>query len=129
MIQIASASPVGFHPIEIGYLLRRGVERCVDGLTYVNSDWPEEWDIAIFWAHLFLSNTPIELIRSALDLFHKTGDFDDNKFAGYLGMEILRRLLGLAQVPVEMDLGQKAQLIEQSINWIKTGKIDVLTDY
>ena len=104
-----------------------------DGLKVIDPEFsfvgPEEWDIAIFSAHLFLSNTPIELIRSALDLFHKTGDFDDNKFAGYLGTEILRRLLGLAQVPVEMDLGQKAQLIEQSINWIKTGKIDVLTDY
>jgi len=104
-----------------------------EGLKVIDPEFsfvgPEEWDIAIFTAHLFLSNTPIELIRSALDRFHKTSDFDDNMFAGYLGTEILRRLLGLAQVPVEMDLGQKAQLIEQSINWIKTGKIDVLTDH
>jgi 5-methylthioribose kinase len=104
-----------------------------EGLKVIDPEFsfvgPEEWDIAIFTAHLFLSNTPIELIRSALDRFHKTSDFNDNIFAGYLGTEILRRLLGLAQVPVEMDLGQKAQLIEQSINWIKTGKIHTLSSY
>ncbi len=104
-----------------------------EGLKVIDPEFsfvgPEEWDIAIFTAHLFLSNTPNGLIHNALNMFHKTSDFDDNMFAGYLGTEILRRLLGLAQIPVEMDLRQKAQLIEQSINWIKTGKIDTLSSY
>lgn len=90
---------------------------------------PEEWDIAIFTAHLFLSNTPAGLINSALDQYHKTSDFNDIRFAGYLGTEILRRLLGLAQVPVDLTLNKKSRLIDQAINWIKTGKIDTLSGY
>lgn len=130
---------LGMNYLETGKFLVHGdfypgsLLSSAEGLKVIDPEFsfvgPEEWDIAIFSAHLFLSNTPIGLIRNALDLFHKTSDFDDSKFAGYLGTEILRRLLGLAQVPVEMDLGQKAQLIEQSINWIKTGKIDTLSGY
>jgi 5-methylthioribose kinase len=104
-----------------------------DGLKVIDPEFsfigPEEWDIAIFTAHLFLSNTPVDIICSTLDLYRRTSDFDDNKFAGFLGTEILRRLLGLAQVPVEMSLDQKTQLIKQSINWIKRGKVDILSDY
>ena len=104
-----------------------------EGLKVIDPEFslvgPEEWDIAIFSAHLFLSNTPAGLISSALDQYHKTSDFNDIRFAGYLGTEILRRLLGLAQVPVDLTLKKKSRLIYQAINWIKTGKIDTLSGY
>jgi hypothetical protein len=39
MIQTTSAVQVGFYPVQIDYLRRRGDKICVDDLTLVNSGW------------------------------------------------------------------------------------------
>lgn len=90
---------------------------------------PEEWDIAVFIAHLFLSSTPQQLISAACSTYQKFDGFSQEKFAGFVGTEIIRRLLGLAQVPVDLTLGEKKQLIDRAINWIKSGKIHTLSGY
>jgi 5-methylthioribose kinase len=83
---------------------------------------PEEWDIAVFTAHLFLAQTTLEVIQATLKLYKPGDKFDRHKFAGFTGTEILRRLIGLAQVPVALSLDQKNRLIQEAIGWIKTGK-------
>ena len=104
-----------------------------EGLKVIDPEFsfigPEEWDLAIFIAHLFLSNTSSELINEAYCMFIKTNAFSQIRLAGYAGTEILRRLLGLAQLPLELTLDQRKQLIEHSISWIKTGKIHTLSCY
>ena len=87
---------------------------------------PVEWDIAVFIAHLLLSATPLKLIDSCLSNYEKPAYFDHDRFSGFVGVEVLRRLIGLAQLPLEMALQQKADLIEQSREWIKKGNIDIL---
>ena len=90
---------------------------------------PMEWDIAVFTAHLFLSQLPVEKIRSVLKLYRPSKNFNQRRFLGFTGTEILRRLLGLAQVPVALTLEEKALLIEDACNWIKTGKFHTLSGY
>jgi 5-methylthioribose kinase len=90
---------------------------------------PEEWDIGVFTAHMFLTGTPKSLINRAFRLYHKSKHFSEHDFSGFAGVEILRRLLGLAQVPVTFTLEQKSHLIELAIHWIKNGKIDTLSSY
>lgn len=104
-----------------------------EGLKVIDPEFsfigPEEWDLAIFIAHLFLSKTSSELIDEAYCMFIKTKAFSQIRLAGYVGSEILRRLLGLAQLPLELTLDERKQLIEHSISWIKTGKIHTLSCY
>jgi len=88
---------------------------------------PEEWDIGVFMAHLFLSGTPVTMIESVLKQFEKSHAFSQSIFSGYVGTEILRRLIGLAQLPLEMTLDQKQLLTDLSLHWIKTGTIDKLS--
>lgn len=101
-----------------------------DGLKVIDPEFsfagPVEWDISVFMAHLFLSDTPTELIRLAFNQYQKTTDFNYQLFSGFVGVEILRRLVGLAQLPLEMGLEQKAQLITKSIEWVKQENIDIL---
>jgi len=104
-----------------------------EGLKVIDPEFsfigPEEWDLAIFIAHLFLSKTSSVLINEAYCMFIKTRAFSQNRLAGYAGTEILRRLLGLAQLPLNLTLAERTQLIEHSISWIKTGKIHTLSCY
>ncbi|GJM29799.1 MAG: methylthioribose kinase [Cyclobacteriaceae bacterium] len=90
---------------------------------------PEEWDIAVFTAHLFLSGTPLDLIQDAISRFNRSKHFDMARFAGFTGTEILRRLLGLAQLPIDCSVKEKSHLVKQASHWIKTGKIDTLSGY
>lgn len=87
---------------------------------------PVEWDIAVFMAHLFMSGAEEASIRSAFEQFEKKETFDFGRFSGFVGVEILRRLIGLAQLPLEMDLDEKAGLIDRSILWVKQANIDIL---
>lgn len=103
-----------------------------DGLKVIDPEFsfvgPEEWDMAIFTAHLFMSSTPMDLIRDTVKLFDRTSQFDHGKFSGFTGTEILRRLLGLAQLPLELNLQQKSMLMDQALGWIKSGKIPTLSN-
>lgn len=107
--------------------------KSADGLKVIDPEFsfigPEEWDIAVFMAHLILSGSPGALLAAAWSAYEQTADFDNALFAGFTGTEILRRLLGLAQVPLELPPDEKIQLIEQASSWIKTGKIDTLSGY
>ena len=88
---------------------------------------PEEWDVAVFTAHLFLSQTPVDLIRATLKSYQLSGAFNYRRFLGFTATEILRRLLGLAQVPVELTLEEKTRLVRGATSWIKTGKFHTLS--
>ena len=87
---------------------------------------PTEWDISIFIAHLFMAQISQDEIQTAFHLFAKKSSFLSSVFTGFTGVEILRRLIGLAQLPLEMDLTEKEALMDQAVHWIKTGKIDTL---
>ena len=106
----------------------------VNGLKVIDPEFsfigPEEWDMAIFVAHLFLSKTPSELITDVYCKLEKSKDFKDYRFAGYVGTEILEKNTGTGTTSsLELDLKEKAQLIEHSIDWIKSGKIHTLSGY
>ncbi|MCF8261790.1 MAG: hypothetical protein K9J12_13510 [Melioribacteraceae bacterium] len=100
-----------------------------DGVKVIDAEFgffgPEEWDIAIFVAHLFMAQCETDLINFALVNFSKLDLFNDSIFAGFVGAEILRRLIGLAQLPLELSLEEKSVLIDRAISMIKNQKIEV----
>ncbi len=88
---------------------------------------PGEWDIAVFIAHLFMIQTDITVINAALQRYEQNKGFDEGLFAGFVGTEILRRLIGLAQLPLEMSLSAKKELIMQARDMVKTGRVGGVT--
>ncbi len=87
---------------------------------------PAEWDISVFIAHLIMAETDERLVKKAFDNYTQKPAFNMERFSGFVGTEILRRLVGLAQLPLELDLNQKSNLIDRSIDWVKSGKVDIL---
>ena len=77
-----------------------------------------EFDLAIMIAHCYLSEQPEEIIELIIKSYQKNEDFDLDLMNQFAGIEIMRRLLGLAQLPLTCNLETKKQLLEKSYQFI-----------
>ena len=79
---------------------------------------PPEWDLAIMTAHLYISGHSQAQIDRGLDRYgdraalHTAGD--RRLMQKFAGVEIMRRLIGVAQLPVVFGLERKAELLRLS---------------
>ena len=72
-----------------------------------------EFDVAILAAHLTIANTgPAVLERVAADAARR--QLDQTLISRFAGVEIMRRLIGVAQLPLAYDLDRKQRLLERS---------------
>ena len=71
---------------------------------------PVEFDLGVFLAHLYLSRHE----KHALDAIRSyyANDYNQDLLLQFAGVEIIRRLIGLAQLPVDLDLQEKAELLK-----------------
>lgn len=73
---------------------------------------PREWDLGVLVAHLRLSNQPEEATARLLTRYgHPIDKGLANRIAG---IEIMRRLIGVAQLPLAIDLAAKAALLQEA---------------
>ncbi len=79
-----------------------------------------EFDIAVMTAHFFMSGMEINEIKNALHLYKARADFDYGLFSGFCGIEILRRIIGLAQLPLELNLEEKSELMNLAVEFVKS---------
>lgn len=70
-----------------------------------------EFDLAVMTAHFFMAGMQMNSIREILIGYKKRSDFNRRLFMGFCGAEILRRLIGLAQLPLYLSLNDMAELI------------------
>ncbi|MCB9091158.1 MAG: phosphotransferase [Halobacteriovoraceae bacterium] len=124
---------------ELGGLYLAAGNRLVHGDYYPNS-WiktdkgifvidPEfgfqglaEFDVGVMLAHLILSQQS----TSALECFITNYDFTicDKQIAiQFAGVEVMRRLLGVAQLPLEYDLKERTELLDHARTMVLDGEI------
>ncbi len=78
---------------------------------------PPEFDFGVLIGHLHLSNQPTELIDRALRAYSASCSNlpkSTKLLRQFAGVEIMRRLIGVAQLPLSADLGRKQMLLTQS---------------
>ncbi len=76
---------------------------------------PPEFDLGVFIAHLKMAQQPSELPDGILEMYlEKRSGLDVALIQAFSGAEIMRRLLGVAQLPVHLTLSQKTSLLDQS---------------
>jgi 5-methylthioribose kinase len=73
-----------------------------------------EFDIGVFYAHLLLSGHGEDALTWWLQDALKSHEYSDSLVFQYAGVEIMRRILGVAQLPVRASLEAKRRLLEQS---------------
>lgn len=71
-----------------------------------------EFDLGVLVAHLKMAQTDDAVVEAGLAHYTHLGrNFDHALFAGFCGAEILRRIIGLAQLPLDLSLAEKGNLL------------------
>lgn len=73
-----------------------------------------EFDAAVFLAHLTLSGQPTHLAQAWRSAYAAPPAFDDTLMRQLTGVEVMRRLIGYAQLPLGYGLARKQELLELS---------------
>jgi len=71
-----------------------------------------EFEIGVTIAHLMMADQPYVLIEQAINQYNSKVAIDDDLRAKFTATEILRRILGLAQLPLNINLGKRKALLE-----------------
>lgn len=78
-----------------------------------------EFDLGIMVAHLYLAQVDVELIDQVLNTYEEPAGFDQPLRLAFTSIEILRRLIGIAQLPVKLSLERKNALLRHGAELIK----------
>ena len=77
-----------------------------------------EFDLGVMIAHLTMARTEPHLIKQLLKQYNRPSSYDEGLQQAYCGVEILRRIIGLAQLPLSFSLDEKKKLLEQATQWV-----------
>lgn len=80
---------------------------------------PAEFDLGVMVAHLHLADVDVELIDEVLNIYEEPAGFDESLRQAFTGIEMLRRLIGIAQLPLTLTVERKKQLLEAGATLIK----------
>ncbi len=73
-----------------------------------------EFDLGVLYAHLHLAQQSEEVFETLDKFYKKLADFNEQLFRQFIGIEIIRRLIGLAQLPLDLDLKEKEDLLAKA---------------
>ncbi len=73
---------------------------------------PAEFDLGVMLAHLHMARQPEAVHQQVQAGYVRHAAFDEQLRRQFTGIEILRRLIGLAQLPLPLSLDEKAQLMQ-----------------
>ncbi|WP_197456074.1 phosphotransferase [Stieleria neptunia] len=80
---------------------------------------PPEFDLAVLLAHAVFCGIDCETAKQLiLADYHDSGSISHDRWQRFAGLEILRRLLGVAQLPLTATLETKRQWIDVARAWM-----------
>lgn len=89
-----------------------------DGIKIIDPEFcffgPPEFDLAVMVAHLKMADQPQTVIDKALSLYRTHNAFDKSLQEKFTAIEILRRILGLAQLPLTVGLEKRKSLMAEA---------------
>lgn len=78
-----------------------------------------EYDLGVMMAHMKMAQQTDATLKYILDNYAKPSSFNEGLVWQIVGMEILRRIIGLAQLPLELTLEEKIILLKEAAKWVK----------
>ncbi|SFW56813.1 phosphotransferase [Cellulophaga fucicola] len=73
-----------------------------------------EFEIGVTLAHLKMADQPNDIIKKAIDRYTSLADLNVELCYKYMAVEMLRRIIGLAQLPLEIDLKKRVELLTEA---------------
>ncbi|MDO6489778.1 MAG: phosphotransferase [Cellulophaga sp.] len=90
----------------------------VGGLKIIDPEFcffgKAEFEIGVMLAHLKMANQSSIIIEKAVKRYKSLADLDDVLCYKFMAIEILRRIIGLAQLPLEIRLEKRIKLLNES---------------
>lgn len=77
-----------------------------------------EFDLSVFLAHMKMAQSPPTAISWVKENYERPAGFDEKLLNQFTGIEILRRLIGIAQLPLALSIEEKQDIIEEAISLI-----------
>ncbi|MEM8488218.1 MAG: phosphotransferase [Bacteroidota bacterium] len=75
---------------------------------------PASYDVGVCMAHLLIAGFGATEIKHLMEAYKAPAEFDKLLACQFAGMEIMRRLIGVAQLPVDKTLATKVELLDQA---------------
>lgn len=89
------------------------------GLTVIDPEFAfygkAEFDFGVLCAHLHLAQQTEKVFELLAKSYKKSSNFNEALCRQFIGIEIIRRLIGLAQLPLDLDLEEKTALLEKAV--------------
>lgn len=79
---------------------------------------PPEFDLGVMLAHLHMARQPETVLAQVITEYDRPDGFDENLLRQFTGVEIMRRLIGLAQLPLSLSLAEKEALLAKAAQMI-----------
>jgi len=93
-----------------------------DGLKIIDPEFSyvgnREFDLGVFIAHLTMSEASTDQIDWVTKHYLAGPDFNWNLCYQFAGIEIMRRIIGLAQLPFDLTLEEKENLLKEAHTFI-----------
>lgn len=80
-----------------------------------------EYELAVAIAHLKMAQQSDSVIKDLFVYYHFDNKFDGSLFSKFAGMEIIRRIIGLAQLPLDLSLGERLSLLDEAYELVLNG--------
>jgi 5-methylthioribose kinase len=77
-----------------------------------------EFDLGVLLAHLHMTQQEDSAIALVKEKYQSFAELNTTILNGFIGTEMMRRLIGIAQLPLKMDLKTKAALLQFARNLI-----------
>ena len=101
------------------------------GLRIIDAEFcffgPAEFDVAVLLAHLLMARQPLAIIDGLMTQYSAGPGWRWELVAQMAGMEIIRRLLGYAQLPLPVGLEYKRRLLEVAVSLVLDGDPSICT--
>jgi 5-methylthioribose kinase len=72
----------------------------------------------VFIAHLLLARQDPKSIRQFLARYQPPSSHDDRRMMQWTGTEILRRLIGYAQLPLNLTIEEREELLKRATHLV-----------
>ncbi len=86
-----------------------------DGLKVIDPEFcfygPLEFDLGVMMAHLIMTKQEAAVQNSIYKNYQSSKTVDKKLLQQFIGVEIMRRLIGLAQLPLALDIRAKKELL------------------
>jgi len=74
-----------------------------------------EFDLGVMVAHLKMAQQDDEVKKAVIASYKKTAGFNEQLLNEFICIEIIRRIIGLAQLPLTLTLAEKEGLLEEAL--------------